>query len=64
VVAWRRQRQLAYLLLPFVLGVIVATVYGRFHYLLDTIAGLALGVAITSLYLGLESRTKKISQPS
>jgi membrane-associated phospholipid phosphatase len=60
VVAWKRQRQLAYLLLPIVLGVIVATVYGRFHYLLDTIAGLALGVAITSVYLGLESQ----SQPS
>ena len=55
VVAWKRQRQLAYLLLPIVLGVIVATVYGRFHYVLDTIAGLALGVVITSLYMGLES---------
>ena len=59
VVAWKRQRQLAYLLLPMVLGLIVATVYGRFHYVLDTIAGLALGVAITSLYLGLESRREK-----
>ena len=57
VVAWKRQRQLAYLLLPIVLGVIVATVYGRFHYLLDTIAGLALGIMITALYLGLESQT-------
>ena len=53
--AWKRQRQLAYLLTPLVLGVIVATVYGRFHYALDTIAGLALGVAITSSYLGLSS---------
>ncbi len=62
VVAWKRQRQLAYLLLPIVLGVMVATVYGRFHYVLDTIAGLALGVMITALYLGLESQTN--SQPS
>ena len=53
VVAWKRQRRLAYLLLPMVLGVIVATVYGRFHYVLDTIAGLALAIMITSLYLGL-----------
>jgi len=62
-VAWKRQRRLAYLLLPIVLGVMVATVYGRFHYVLDTIAGLALGVAITSVYLGLESRTKKQTSP-
>ena len=62
VVAWKRHRRLAYLLLPIVLGVIFATVYGRFHYVLDTIAGLALGIMITSLYLGLESQTK--SQPS
>ena len=55
-VAWKRQRRIAYLLLPMVLGVAVATVYGRFHYLLDTIAGVALGVTITALYLGFESR--------
>ena len=59
VVAWKRQRRLAYLLLPIVLGVIVATVYGRFHYVLDTIAGLALGMIITSLYLVLGSREEK-----
>jgi len=63
VVAWKRQRRLAYLLLPMVLGVMVATVYGRFHYVLDTIAGLALGIAITSVYLGIESRTKKQTSP-
>jgi len=62
-VAWKRQRRLAYLLLPIVLGVMVATVYGRFHYVLDTIAGLALGVAITSVYLGLESQTKQPASP-
>ncbi len=63
IVAWKRQRRLAYLLLPMVLGVMVATVYGRFHYVLDTIAGLALGVVITSLYLGIESQTKKQTSP-
>ena len=63
VVAWKRQRRLAYLLLPIVLGVMVATVYGRFHYVLDTIAGLALGIMITALYLGLESLTKKPASP-
>jgi len=63
VVAWKRQRQLAYLLLPIVLGVMVATVYGRFHYVLDTIAGLALGVMITAVYLGLESQTTNPASP-
>ena len=63
VVAWKRQRRLAYLLLPIVLGVIVATVYGRFHYVLDTIAGLALGIMITALYLGIESRGELLESP-
>jgi membrane-associated phospholipid phosphatase len=50
LMAWRHQRRLAYLLAPIVIGVMVATVYGRFHYALDTIAGLALGVAAVSIY--------------
>ena len=39
LVAWRHQRRLAYLLLPIIGGVMMATVYGRFHYVLDTLAG-------------------------
>jgi membrane-associated phospholipid phosphatase len=50
LVAWRRQPRLAGLLTPLVLGLIVATVYGRFHYVLDTAAGVALAVAVTWLY--------------
>src|SRR5262249_47519910 len=49
LVAWRHQRRLAYLLAPVIAGVIVATVYGRFHYALDTAAGLALGAAAFSI---------------
>lgn len=44
--AWRYQRRLAYLLLPFVLGIYVATVYGRFHYTLDIIAGWVVAGAV------------------
>ncbi len=40
-VAWRHQRRLAVMLSPLILGVIAATVYGRFHYALDAIAGFA-----------------------
>jgi membrane-associated phospholipid phosphatase len=50
LVAWRHQRRLAYLLLPITAGVMLATVYGRFHYVLDTLAGAALAVAVVVAY--------------
>ena len=40
LVAWRHQRWLACLLAPILAGVVMATVYGRFHYALDVMAGL------------------------
>jgi membrane-associated phospholipid phosphatase len=43
LVALRHQRRLAYLLLTFTGSVMIATVYGRFHYVLDVLAGAALG---------------------
>jgi membrane-associated phospholipid phosphatase len=46
LVAWRHQRRLAYLLVPIAASVMVATVYGRFHYVLDSIAGAALAIAV------------------
>ena len=50
LVAWRHQRRLAYLLLPIIVGVMMATVYGRFHYVLDTVAGAILAVAVVMGY--------------
>ena len=50
LVAWRHQRRLAYLLLPIIAGVMMATVYGRFHYGLDTLAGAVLAVAVVMGY--------------
>src|SRR5262245_24124915 len=47
LVAWRHQPRLAALLSPLILGLIVATVYCRFHYVLDTLAGL--GLAMTAV---------------
>ncbi len=44
--AWRHQRRLVYLLVPFTGSVMIATVYGRFHYVLDTLAGAALAIAV------------------
>jgi membrane-associated phospholipid phosphatase len=46
LVAWRHQKRLALLLMPIVAGVMVATVYGRFHYALDTIVGVALAAIV------------------
>jgi membrane-associated phospholipid phosphatase len=46
LVAWRHQRVLALTLAPVTLGLIVATVYGRFHYALDAVAGLVVGTAV------------------
>ena len=46
LVAWRHQRRLAYLLLPIIGGVMMATVYGRFHYVLDTLAGAGLAIVV------------------
>jgi membrane-associated phospholipid phosphatase len=46
LVAWRHQRPLAYLLIPFTGSVMIATVYGRFHYALDALAGAALAIAV------------------
>jgi membrane-associated phospholipid phosphatase len=50
LVAWQRQRRVAYLLTPIVAGLIVATVYGRFHYVLDVIAGGLWAVAVVGVY--------------
>jgi len=52
LVAWRHQRGLAYLLVPFAGSVMVATVYGRFHYVLDSLAGAALAIAVVVAFRG------------
>jgi membrane-associated phospholipid phosphatase len=50
LVAWRHQRRLAYLLVPITGSLMIATVYGRFHYVLDTLAGAALAIAVGVAY--------------
>jgi membrane-associated phospholipid phosphatase len=49
-VAWHRQRTITYWLTPIALGLFFATVYGRFHYVLDVIAGLALAAGVIGAY--------------
>jgi len=48
--AWYRQRKLAYLLAPITAGLIAATVYGRFHYVLDLVAGFGLAISVIVAY--------------
>jgi len=48
--AWARQRPIAIWSSPIAAGLIFATVYGRFHYVLDVIAGLALAAAVVGIY--------------
>ena len=50
LVAWRHQRRLAYLLVPITGSVMFATVYGRFHYVLDALAGAALAIVVVLGY--------------
>jgi len=50
LVGWRHQRRLAYLLVPFTGSVMIATVYCRFHYALDTLAGAGLAIAVVVGY--------------
>jgi hypothetical protein len=46
LVAWTRDRRLALWLTPLVVGILPATVYGRFHYVLDVVAGMALAAVV------------------
>jgi hypothetical protein len=42
--SWRYRRWLFWACMPFFVGMMVATVYGRYHYVADVWAGLATGV--------------------
>ena len=61
LVAWRHERRLAYLLVPITLSVMIATVYGRFHYVLDTLAGAALAIVVVVGYRYLSGDTNSPS---
>ncbi len=43
--AWRYSRRAGLMLVPVVLSIVVATVYGRYHYFVDLPAGILVGVA-------------------
>jgi membrane-associated phospholipid phosphatase len=49
LVAWKRARRAFWALLPVGTGLIVSTVYCRYHYVVDVLAGLALAVAVVPI---------------
>lgn len=49
IVAWRRARRVFWWLLPFGVTLIVSTVYCRYHYVIDVIAGILLAFVTTPL---------------
>jgi membrane-associated phospholipid phosphatase len=64
LLAWRHQPRLAVVLTPLVAGLIAATVYGRFHYALDTLAGLVLGAAVVAIFVGTSRVWRRAATPA
>jgi membrane-associated phospholipid phosphatase len=49
VVAWQRARDTLWWLLPIAIGLVISTVYCRFHYVVDVIAGALLAIVAVPL---------------
>jgi len=49
IVAWRRARKLFWVLLPIALALIFSTMYCRYHYVVDVLAGIVLAFATVPL---------------
>ena len=45
IVAWKRARDVFWFLLPIGTGLVISTVYCRYHYVVDVLAGIALAFA-------------------
>ncbi len=50
--ALRHERRLGLVLLPFTTGLVLAVVYGQFHYAVDALAGLALAAGTLAMMWG------------
>ncbi|MEP7272340.1 MAG: phosphatase PAP2 family protein [Acidobacteriota bacterium] len=48
--AWRYARRVGYWLTPVVIAICIATIYGRYHYVVDVVAGI--GMAIIGFVIG------------
>ena len=64
LVVWQRQRRMAWVLAPVIAGLVGATVYGRFHYVLDVLAGLLLGLLVTECHRLCRRKRLALLQPA
>jgi membrane-associated phospholipid phosphatase len=56
IVAWRRARDVFWVLLPIATGLVISTVYCRFHYVIDVIAGMTLAFVTVPVGDGIYDR--------
>ena len=56
IVAWRRARDVFWVLLPIATGLVISTVYCRYHYVIDVIAGTALAFVTVPVGDGIYDR--------
>ena len=61
LVTLKYQRRWLYWVLPIYTGLVFATVYGRFHYLLDVIAGWALALVVVGSFNLFETKERPAS---
>lgn len=59
--ALRYGRALGFVLLPFTIGLILAVVYGQFHYAVDALAGLVLAAVILGIMPKLDTAQGRVS---
>jgi membrane-associated phospholipid phosphatase len=56
LVAWKRARDVFWVLLPIATGLVISTVYCRFHYVIDVIAGTTLAFVTVPIGDGIYDR--------
>ncbi len=56
IVAWKRARDVFWVLLPIATGLVISTVYCRFHYVIDVIAGAAMAFVTVPIGDGIYDR--------
>lgn len=61
LVTWRVDRAVSAVMLPFVVGLVIGTVYGRFHYGVDALGGVLTAFVLTFLALRLRAWLERYS---
>lgn len=62
-ITWRHEPKLFWLLTPIILSLYVSTVYGRYHYLSDAVAGIALALVVLATAPWLARRLDRRATP-